>query len=63
MKEFTQQQIAELIGFVDRERFSTGTSHRELHLRDISPHKGELPAGVIWPETTAEVAGILAWIF
>jgi D-lactate dehydrogenase (cytochrome) len=63
MQEFTQEQINELSAFVDNDRFSIGTSHRELHLRDISPHVGELPAGIIWPETTEEVAHILAWSY
>jgi D-lactate dehydrogenase (cytochrome) len=45
------------------DRFSTGTSHRELHRRDISPHEGELPAGIIWPVTTEEVARILTWSY
>ena len=63
MKEFTQEQINELSAFVDHDRFSTGTSHRELHLCDISPHVGILPAGIIWPVTTDEVARILSWSY
>ncbi len=45
------------------DRFSTGSSNRELHLRDISFHQGNLPAGIIWPVATAEVARILAWAY
>ena len=63
MKEFTPQQISTLTSFVEPARFSTGQSHRELHLHDISPHNGTLPAGIIWPVTTEEVAGILSWTY
>ena len=63
MKEFTPQQISALASFVESDRFSTGQSHRELHLHDISPHQGTLPAGIIWPNTTDEVARILAWTY
>ena len=63
MKEFTQDQISALSAFVDSERFSTGQSNRELHLDDISAHRGRLPAGVIWPVTTEEVSKILAWAY
>jgi hypothetical protein len=63
MKEFTQTQISELSEFVESDRFSTGQSNRELHLHDISPHYGSLPAGIIWPLTTEEVAGILSWTY
>jgi D-lactate dehydrogenase (cytochrome) len=63
MQEFTQEQIAALSNCVADDRFSTGTSHRELHRRDISPHEGELPAGIIWPVTTEEVARILTWSY
>ncbi len=61
MKEFSQEQISALSSIVDPDRFSVGQSHRELHLHDISPHRGILPAGIIWPVTTEEVAGILSW--
>ena len=60
-KEFTQEQISALNSFVESDRFSTGISSRELHLHDISHHHGTLPAGIIWPLTTAEVVKILAW--
>jgi len=63
MKEFSQTQILALSTIVDSARFSTGQSNRELHLHDISPHHGTLPAGIIWPVSTAEVAGILSWTY
>jgi D-lactate dehydrogenase (cytochrome) len=63
MKEFTAKQAQELSAMVASERFSTGQSNRELHLHDISFHQGTLPAGVVWPESTAEVARILAWAY
>lgn len=63
MKEFTPEQSFALASFVEPDRFSTGQSNRELHLHDISPHYGTLPAGIIWPVTTKEVAGILSWTY
>ncbi len=63
MKEFSQAQISALSEMVESDRFSTGQSNRELHLHDISPHRGTLPAGIIWPVTTAEVARILSWSY
>jgi len=63
MKEFTPEQIKALRSFVDKDCLSTGVSHRELHRRDISPHRGELPAAIIWPLTTEEVSNILSWTY
>ncbi len=63
MKEFNQDQLAALTAFVDGQRFSTGQSNRDLHLHDISPHRGSLPAGIVWPLTTEEVSNILAWAY
>lgn len=63
IKEFTPEQIEALSGFVAADRFSVGQSNRELHLHDISPHMGSLPAGIIWPVSTDEVSGILAWTY
>ena len=63
MKTFTQEQFSALSGFVDSQRFSTGRSNRELHLHDISAHRGVLPAGIIWPHTTEEVSRILTWAY
>jgi len=61
VKEFTEEQIAELTAMVDADRFSTGQSNKELHSRDISAHIGGLPAGITWPQTTEEVSEILRW--
>jgi FAD/FMN-containing dehydrogenase len=63
MKEFSKDQISVLAGFVDSQRFSTGQSNRELHLHDISAHRGSMPAGIIWPVTTEEVSHVLAWAY
>ncbi len=63
MKEFTREQKETLSSFVEPGRFSTGQSHRELHLRDISSHVGVLPAGIIWPITTREVSEILKFTY
>jgi D-lactate dehydrogenase (cytochrome) len=63
MKEFTARHVTELSAMVAPDRFSTGQSNRELHLHDISFHQGTLPAGIIWPESTEEVAAILAWTY
>jgi len=63
MKEFTPQQIDALSRLVSVDRFSTGQSNRELHLHDISAHRGVLPAGVIWPVATSEVSQILKWCY
>ncbi len=52
MEEFTPEQIAALSSMVSPDRFSVGQSNRELHVHDISPHYGKLPAGIIWPITT-----------
>jgi D-lactate dehydrogenase (cytochrome) len=63
MREFTQEQINVLSGFVAPDRFSVGQSNRELHLHDVSFHVGTLPAGVIWPISTEEVSLILTWTY
>jgi len=63
MEEFTKDQIATLSNLVAADRFSTGQSNRELHLHDISAHRGRIPAGIIWPLTTEEVSGILSWAY
>jgi D-lactate dehydrogenase (cytochrome) len=63
MEEFTPEQISTLSSFVDNDRFSTGQSNRELHLSDESAHRGTLPAGIIWPLNTEEVAKILSWTY
>jgi len=63
MDKFTPEQISALSSFVDPDRFSTGQSNRELHTHDISYHHGPLPAGIIWPTGTEEVAKILSWSY
>ncbi len=63
MEEFTADQIAALSKFVSTERFSTGQSNRELHLHDISAHRGLIPAGIIWPLSTEEISNILTWTY
>ena len=63
MNTFTPRHIADLSTLVASERFSTGQSNRELHLRDISSHQGKLPAGIIWPVSTDEVSRILSWSY
>ena len=63
MKEFKMEQAKELVDLVSPERFSTGRSNLELHRRDISPHRGEMPAAIIWPETTEEISAVLKWSY
>jgi D-lactate dehydrogenase (cytochrome) len=63
MDAFTEDQITTLSTLVEPDRFSVGQSNRELHLQDISAHRGSLPAGVIWPLTTEEVSNILDWCY
>ena len=63
MDQFNQEQIDALTAFVAPDRFSTGQSNRELHIKDISPHQGKLPAGIIWPVTTEETSAILAYTY
>ncbi len=59
MKTLNAGQVGLLTAIVGEQRFSAGESNRQLHLHDISPHQGELPAAVIWPRTTEEVSRIL----
>ena len=63
MKAFTEQQTKALSNLVSADRFSTGQSNRQLHLHDISAHRGVLPAGIIWPVTTDEISRILQWTY
>ncbi|MGD8368716.1 MAG: FAD-binding protein, partial [Desulfobacterales bacterium] len=63
MKEFSLQQVDVLKGLLSADRVSTGQSNRELHLRDVSPHRGVLPACVVWPESTEEVSAVLQWTY
>ena len=63
MKTLSQDQTNVLAALVSPDRFSVGQSNRELHLKDISFHKGILPAGIIWPKATEEVCKILSWTY
>ncbi len=63
VKAFTKEQLETLSAMVPPDRFSAGRSNRELHLKDISPHRGMLPAGIIWPGRTEEVSEILDWAY
>ncbi len=63
METFTQDQQKALSALVAPDRFSTGQSNRELHVKDISPFRGKLPAGIIWPVSTEEVSAILAYTY
>jgi D-lactate dehydrogenase (cytochrome) len=63
MREFTAEQIASVSTLVPPDRFSVGRSNRELHQHDISPHRGCVPAGIVWPITTEEVSNILSWSY
>lgn len=63
MKTLSQEQLAELSSITPSDRFSAGKSNRELHLHDISFHRGVLPAAVIWPVSTEEVSAILTWTY
>jgi D-lactate dehydrogenase (cytochrome) len=60
MKHFNPTQIGHFTSILGADRFSTGESNRQLHLHDISPHQGQLPAAIAWPKTTEETARILA---
>ncbi len=59
----SESQQKQLLAWFGPTRFSTGTSACELHVHDISPHRCDPPAGVVWPETTEEVATILGWAY
>jgi len=63
MDEFSPTQKKTLAGMVSEDRFSTGVSDKNSHLHDISYHQGQVPAGIIWPITTEEVAAILRWSY
>jgi D-lactate dehydrogenase (cytochrome) len=63
MLEFSQKQSETLSAIVGADRFSVGESNRKLHCQDISPHRGTIPAGVIWPLSTEEISEILRWTY
>ncbi len=62
-KPLTQSQRTQLLEWFSQERFSTGASACELHIHDISPHRCPPPSGVVWPQTTEEVAKVMAWAY
>lgn len=45
----------------DERRVSTSPSVLEQHGQDLSYHEPRLPEAVVYPETTDEVAAVLAW--
>ena len=51
-------RLVEAIG--DERRVSTGDSERDLHAADMTFHQAHRPDVVVYPETTGEVAAILA---
>ena len=59
----TRQQQSQLLEWFGPDRFSTGSSACELHIHDISPHRVDPPSGVVWPQSTEEVARLLAWTY
>ena len=63
MNEFSENQKNTLISMVGEDRFSTGISDKNSHIYDISCYYGQLPAGIIWPVSTEEVANILQWTY
>ena len=63
MYQLTSEQERELIAIVSQDCFTTGASNLELHLHDISPHKGVTPSAILWPKTTEEVSAILQWSY
>jgi D-lactate dehydrogenase (cytochrome) len=53
---------AALLGLVgDEHRVSTSASVLDQHARDLSYHTPHAPEAVVFPESTSEVARILAW--
>lgn len=63
MISLTPDQKEQLLQWFGPERFSIGQSNLELHIHDISPHTGVLPAGIVWPKSTEEVAQLLSWTY
>ena len=59
----TNMQKNKLLEWFGQDRFSTGASACNLHIKDISPHRCDPPSGVVWPETTEEVARVLSWAY
>ena len=50
-----------LAGILAPDRVSSGSSDRRLHGEDLSHHPGSLPDVVVYPQSTMEVAAVLAW--
>lgn len=50
-----------LTAIVGRDRISVAEADRDLHARDQSALPAHRPDVVVWPRTTAEVSGILAY--
>ena len=59
----TENQKMQLLEWFGADRFSTGASACELHIHDISPHRVDPPAGVVWPQSTEEISRLLAWTY
>lgn len=53
-------EVMEKLGSLLEDRFSTSVSVRELHGRDESSMSPEVPAAVVFPESTEEVAEVLS---
>ena len=63
MLSFRDEHIQALSALAGSGDFSTGQSSRELHLRDISAHRGIMPAGVVWPRSTDQTAALMAYCY
>ena len=59
----TEKQKNQLLEWFGAERFTTGASACELHIHDISPHRVDPPAGVVWPQSTEEISRLLTWTY
>ena len=57
----TRDHVEHLRTLVDADRVSTGKSVLDLHAKDQSLHSPCRPEVVIWPQTTAEVSGIVQY--
>ena len=54
-----RDQLVELLG--DERRVSTGESVLDHHSGDLSYHARHAPDVVVFPESTEDVARVLAW--
>jgi D-lactate dehydrogenase (cytochrome) len=57
--ETLRESLLELVA--DERRVSTGESVLDQHARDLSYHPSRSPDAVVFPESTDEVARVLAW--